>query len=318
MDSLDVQKLKKARSQGQSETDEGPYYHKSWWEAYKGSAKGKFGGAIIGAAVGALIGIIAAPVLAIAGIATATASLTIVGLAAAGMVYGAHEFGDIGKTVGSDAALGEKLEKRLKSYVGGQFDELKQDVAELKAAVRGEPAPERVPAKAEKQLEDEQYTTTHCDDHCPPSKQLIYPKITLIGLAVGLVAGALLAASPIGAAVIGHELGMAGTAATMTVMGLFGASFGINRDLFRGVFDKTDLLFKGITKRSPSIEPQQAMNQAQEAAPQKAPEKESSIATAVFYADGEAQKSGTYHADKITAERKAILLGYNPGQTPAH
>ena len=313
MDSHEAHKLENARIEGRSETDEGPYYHNSWWEAYKGSAKGKFGGAVIGAVVGAVLGVIAFPILAAAGAATSTVALTVLGLSAAGMAYGAHEFGDIGKTVGSDAALGDKLEKRMKSYVGGKFDELKQEVSELKSAVRGEeppPKPEPKPV-----VDDEKYPTTHCDEHCPPTKQLIFGKVALIGLIAGVVAGALLAASPIGAALLGHELGMAGTAATMTVMGLFGASFGINRDLFRGVFDKTDLLFKGITERAPSVEPQQAKTQE---APAQQQSNEASVSTAVLYADGEHQKSGTYHRDQLAASRAAMLLGYDPGHTRPH
>lgn len=44
---------------------------------------------------------------------------------------------------------------------------------------------------------------------------------------------------------------------------------------------------------------------------------EKSIATAVF-ADGQTQRSGTYFTDQLAAERKAILLGYNPDQSRMH
>jgi hypothetical protein len=48
-----------------------------------------------------------------------------------------------------------------------------------------------------------------------------------------------------------------------------------------------------------------------------AAEPEKSIATAVFK-DGQAQRSGTYFTDQLAAERKAILLGYNPDQSRMH
>ena len=126
MDSEEQYEIRLAQLEGRSETDEGPYYHNSWWEAYKGSVKGKLGGAIIGAGIGAVVGVAAVVALPLAGVAIASTALTVGGFSAAGMLYASHEFSDIGKTVGSDAALGEKLEVRMKSYMGEKFDGLKQ------------------------------------------------------------------------------------------------------------------------------------------------------------------------------------------------
>ena len=59
-------------------------------------------------------------------------------------------------------------------------------------------------------------------------------------------------------------------ATSAIVFGVIGASFGISRDLFRMVFDKTDLIFKGIvdsdkgknTKRAKAPELEQQINVA--------------------------------------------------------
>src|SRR5271156_6856405 len=101
--------------EGRPQTDEGPYYHEPWWEAYKGSVKGKLGGAKIGALLGGAAGLAAAAVLLATGVipfaltmaTLTTASAITAGFATAGMVYGAHEFGEIGKAVGSNAAVAE-------------------------------------------------------------------------------------------------------------------------------------------------------------------------------------------------------------------
>ena len=60
MDTEEDLEIQKAKLAGHTQTDEGPYYHKSWWESYKGGVKGKLGGVVIGALVGAVIGVIAA------------------------------------------------------------------------------------------------------------------------------------------------------------------------------------------------------------------------------------------------------------------
>ncbi len=46
MDTEEHIEIQKAIRDGRPETDEGPYYHESWWESYKGSVKGKLGGSI--------------------------------------------------------------------------------------------------------------------------------------------------------------------------------------------------------------------------------------------------------------------------------
>ena len=47
----------------------------------------------------------------------------------------------------------------------------------------------------------EDYHTTHCDEHCEDSK-MIFWKVALIGLAIGMAAGGILAA----AGIAGHVL----------------------------------------------------------------------------------------------------------------
>ena len=52
MDTEEHHEIQEAARRGLPQTDEGPYYHKPWWESYKGSVKGKLGGAVIGAMLG--------------------------------------------------------------------------------------------------------------------------------------------------------------------------------------------------------------------------------------------------------------------------
>src|SRR5688500_20157160 len=97
MDSEEHLEIQHARRIGHPQTDEGPYYHDTLWETYKGSVKGKLGGAIIGALLGAAVGVAAAIALPFFGGAVLTVGalgMTVAGFSAGGMLYGAHEFAD--------------------------------------------------------------------------------------------------------------------------------------------------------------------------------------------------------------------------------
>lgn len=339
MDTEEDIEIKEAARAGKVQTDEGPYYHEPWWEAYKGSVKGKLGGLIIGAVVGGLIGTAAAfilPAIGAIGFASGYGVLSVIGAASAlGMAYGLHEFSDIGKIVGSNAATAEKQEKRMKEFEAGKFSELKKEIRDLKAMLTGkkDAAESRMPQSADADIPEHSkkyhndrethlldYRTQHCDDeHCPPTGgKWVFWKVAVIGLVVGAGAGALLAWGG-GAAALLHLLGHgvivnegAGLfAATMGVGGLIGASFGINRDMFRQVFDKTDLWFRGIIKNGRARGKQMT---AYVAAKEKSPEiARVATVTAPLEYEGHIDypTSSTYHRDKVLAAAEKALLSFD-------
>src|SRR5262249_1270083 len=135
MDSEKYLELQKKINKGVSPSDSGPYYHHAWWESYKGGVKGKLGGVVTGIIVGGIVGGLVAGSLLVARPAAlgTSAALAIAGVfAAGGGIYGAHEFGDIGKVVGAVAATQEQAEARMKSFEAGKFAELKREIAELR------------------------------------------------------------------------------------------------------------------------------------------------------------------------------------------
>lgn len=308
MDTEEDIEIRKSSQEGHSHKDEGPYYYESWWGSYKASVKGKLGGVIIGALLGAAVGGVAA--IGLAAVVAEIAVLPLIaGFAAAGMIYGAHEFGDIGKIVGSDAETAEKLESRMKSFEKGKFSELKQEMREIKAMLKGEklPAPEI-------HEDDDSYRTKHLKDLPPDApRKWVFWNIAGIGLAVGAVAGGLLALGGFDTMLL-HHLGGAGHAlegmghlATVAATGLFGASFGINRDIFKQVFDKTDLLFKGLTKDEPAKEKVQAI------------EKPVYPVTTIVYEHAEEHtRCDTYHRDKVLASAKQALLSMDHTKSIPH
>src|SRR5689334_13029436 len=124
MDTEKYVEIQKKIRDGKSPNDEGPYYHHSWWESYKGGIKGKLGGVIGGGIVGALVGGIVATVATLVpalGMGFAGALGIMGAFAAAGSMYGAHEFGEIGRITGAVAASQKHAEARMKSFEEGKF-----------------------------------------------------------------------------------------------------------------------------------------------------------------------------------------------------
>jgi len=334
MDTEEDNKIQLAIRAGRPETDEGPYYHTSWWESYKGGVKGKLGGAVIGAVIGAVLGIAAVGIMAVAGgIAWGLGAAVIGTLATGGMMYGAHEFGDVGKVTGAVAAAHENSEARMKSFENGKFAEIKNDINDLKRMIGGKRAVSRpapvYAAAAPAENHSEHYRTQHCDDgHCPPEKtKWIFWKVALIGLVVGIAAGALLAFG----GGTEHILGIIGNeavknltktniaAASMATMGLFGASFGINRDIFRKIFDKTDRLFRGLPANGKS--PSQGLSQAQEPILYKEQAAETpgpAINTVVYDNFPDYPQSDTYHRDRVLSSAKQALLSMDHTKSIPH
>jgi len=334
MDSEENEHIQKAAQAGHSQTDEGPYYHRSWWESYKGGVKGKLGGLVIGALIGAAVGLAAAGIAAVAlpHLAIGAAVAIVGGFSAGGMLYGAHEFSDVGKVTGAVAAAQERAEERMKSFEAGKFAELKKEISELKSMIAGEKLPETELAQQEAALaagnaELADYKTRHMDDAHARESRPVFWNIAAIGLAVGLAAGALLAFGGVSEHVL-HGLGYAGEelshggvlAASMGSMGLFGASFGINRDIFRRVFDTTDLLFKGIVGNSPEPSKAAGKGVAPEAAAPSAPSAgaENVVTAVVYEAYADYPQSDTHHRDRVLAQARQALLSMDPTKAIPH
>lgn len=320
MDTEEHIEIEKAKIEGHSQSDEGPYYHHSWWESYKGGVKGKIGGLFIGALIGFVAGAAAAAaVTLLPGVGLAGAGVTsmiIGGFTAGGMLYGAHDFDAIGKMTGAIAASQETAEYRMKSFEKGKFQEIKQEIGELKAMITGQPLPPKQEAPP-----PEPYRTSHFNKTAKPSKYIFW-NIALTGLAIGMVVGTLLQFGGLTAAVM-HELGSAAKltpaseyAFSMIAMGAIGASFGVNRDIFRQVFDKTDLILKGLIKdmfgaKSTSV----AMEKAQDIEKNK---ENQQIATVIYERQVEPPASDTYHRDRALASAKKALLSMDHTNSIRH
>jgi hypothetical protein len=349
MDTEEHIEINHAKNGGYPYTDEGPYYHHAWWESYKGGVKGKLGGLVIGALIGAAAGVAAAAALSFAGIGAAGIAAVIGGFAAGGMVYGAHEFNDVGHISGAVAAGNELSEQRMRTYESGKFAEIKQELSEIKNLIgahtvsgqTGIQANADENAKAIKAATElDNWRTTHYQpehaDKLPGKNKFIFWKVAAIGLGIGLIAGALLAGGGFIEPLL-HSLGNAfggealetmltSTAgkyiASMTAMGAIGASFGINRDIFRQTFDKTDLWFRGLISGSnPNTE------HVRSKAIEKTVEKEAAItpsapatdANGLVYDDGiKYPESGTYHRDKVLAAAQQAMHGIDPSSAIRH
>jgi len=282
MDSEEKDHIEHLIANGRHVNDSGPFYHHTFWESYKGMVKGKLGGLLIGGGIGLLVGGIAAL---IASIFTSGLALPIIGgISVTGMLYGAHEFSDVGRVSGAVAAGLDDLEKRNHQFELSKFADLRKELDEIKTMISGgDTSAKSQPLKISptetayqedvSSLEETReklanYRTTHHKDDKLKERGLFYHNVALVGTIVGIGVGLLLAGQAIAGsaaalgilehvglteAVGGAGLkiagGLAGAklyAASAAIFGAIGASFGISRDLFRMVFDKTDTIFKGI------------------------------------------------------------------------
>jgi len=324
MDTEEDLEIQKAFRTGQSQTDEGPYYHTSWWESYKGGVKGKLGGIAVGALPGAAVGLVAAAVLSFVVPGGVSILAVTAGFAAAGMIYGAHEFSEVGKITGAVAAAHEESEERMKSFENSKFQEIKNEINELKSMVTGKPVTTDKQAGADAAKSEEaaqNYKNKHTDDHAVGFKPIFW-KIAAIGLAVGLAVGALLVAGHISEHVIeafggaAEPLSKAGTIGTMLATGLFGASFGINRDIFRNIFDRTDHLFKGII-----VPDGKDLNKTIESSQQVVTSKEkdeNTITTVVYDNYSDRPQSDTHYRNMVLTQAKEVLLGMDHTKARPH
>lgn len=325
MDSEKYIALEKKLRTGISPNDEGPFYHHAWWESYKGSIKGKLGGVVIGALMGAVVGGAVAGVMALGGISGI--ALTFAALTGAGMLYGLHEFNDIGKIVGAQAAGLEEADVREAI----RFAELEQKIDRLTDLVSDKTSGGKsksaatAPLPTEK-VDLEDYRTTHYARLNGSTQGPVFWKVTLMGLLVGAAAGAMLALGGETSTAwhVFKTLGIHLQAAhilpvSMATFGAFGASFGINRDVFRRLFDVTDLWTKGIISHGrireeqieagKEIEEDLGLKAKKEQAGKEAP---APVATAVFAESPiDYPASSTYHRDRVLAAAEKALINFD-------
>lgn len=332
MDTEEHIEIQKAKVEGHSLRDEGPYYHHSWWESYKGGVKGKIGGLFIGALIGLIAGATAAAAISllpgVPELGALSFTAIIGGFTAGGMLYGAHDFDTVGKVTGAVAASQETAEERMKSFETGKFQEIKREINELKAMISGQPVASTTAAEPTAKLaEHEHYRTRHYNKSETPTKnRYVFWNIAVIGLVIGMAAGALLQFGHLTEPVMA-ELGSAALksgrfseiseyAFSMIAMGAIGASFGVNRDIFRKAFDKTDMLFKGLVKetffgKAPAIAAQKEQHI------DKSTENKQ-FATVVYERQIEYPASDTYHRDKALASAKKALLSMDHTNSIPH
>ncbi len=320
MDSEKYNEMQEKIRSGKPVTDEGPYYHHVTWESYKGWGKGKLGGAVIGTIVGGVVGT-AAALIALPTIGVPGAIIGALAFAGVGLWKGMDEFGRIGTVSAAIAAGLDTAERRNQLYIDGKINEIKAELGDEKAKIALQNAKE--PA----------YRTTHYVPPQDPSLQHgpVFWKVAAIGLAVGVAAGLLLASSPLALELLGHIIGeeaiktistsMSGyglQALSMATFGAFGASFGINRDVFRMIFDKTDMMYRGrasekaqaqMITRGKEKSPEANKDQTKQISAEKSPPAPATEANGNYY-DGliNYPDSATHFRDKQIAEAQKALL----------
>ncbi|MDX2073819.1 MAG: hypothetical protein SFX19_05580 [Alphaproteobacteria bacterium] len=286
---------------GKPVTDEGPYYHHIQWEAYKGWSKGKIGGAAIGTLIGSIVGGAAAFAM-LPLISPAAAGVGVLAFAGIGMWKGMDEFSKIGTITGAVAAGLDTAERRNQLYLDNKINEVKAELGDKGAQ------------EALAHPHDPVYRTTHYVPPQDPSMKHgpVFWKVALAGLAIGLAAGLLLASGGIATGFFEHIMrpevfaGLGGeasiTALSMATFGAFGASFGINRDIFRRIFDHTDAIYEGHPRTIGEDAPAQMVSRGLAKNAEKDIEKQT-----VFYESAlPYPESDTYHRDKYAAAKQVL------------
>ncbi len=304
MDTEKYNEMQEKVAAGKPVTDEGPYFHHVQWEAYKGLSKGMLGGAFIGTLVGGLVGGAAALAL-LPVIGTTAAVVSAVAFTGVGLWKGMDKFGSIGTVSAAVAAGLDTAERRGQIYLDNKVNEIKADLGNPEAK------------EALKNAKEPAYRTTH---YVPPQDEsvqqpTVFWKVALVGLAVGVAAGLLFAMGGLAGGVIEHVVGHAiidqlGPLGIATVsaatFGAFGASFGINRDVFRKIFDATDMMYRGragdpvhakmVTRSKEKAQEIEKPQEAEQPAPQ----------TVLFDGHMTYPPSETYHRDKYAAAKQVL------------
>lgn len=268
MDSEELAEIAFHQKNGRPETTKGPYYHKSWWESYKGAVKGILGGVVIGGLIGAGVGGLIIGALTVASVDVAGyVGIILASTTLFGIYEGKEKFEKVGITSGAVAAASEISEVRMKEYIREKLTGLTNEIRELKAAIAGKKPMDAIqtnPAAPDTSpiFDESDFRTTHCDEHCAPEdSKLIFWNVAAIGALVGTAVTAIVAfAGGQGHALVdllGPHLSLsveAANTAIVTAGAALGASFGINRDVFRKIFDVTDCWFMGVADGKCSTE----------------------------------------------------------------
>ena len=191
--------------------------YSTFWSSYKGHVKGLLAGTALGGMAGVAVGLALLPI---------AGPVALIACAAAGIIYGAEQVGSIGASSASRAAgLAEKHARFLAPENAN--DPLKAADDKLMADGRGhhyEFPPERDNGK------------------------IFNLKSGLAGSAIGAASGALIGATHLIAELpVVAALGMATPVTAAVVMGVCGLTFGVERGLFKSVFNKVSSLMDGKT-----------------------------------------------------------------------
>ncbi len=269
MDSEELKELAELQHENAPLTRKNAYHVDAVWGGYKGGIAGLIAGLMIGALAGVIIGGIAAGGIALAagGIAAESAGAIMAAGAVFGMMHGADKFERVGIAAGSSSAVGKKLEGRMKEYMRSVFVELKHEIRSLrngdKAQAQGTSLSDIVKEKTLVDMVEEvqnDFRVQHCDEnHCKDNPgKIVFWKIAAIGATIGAVAGAAMgyglnphAVQEMLTHVGGEKLlsNIGGQVTALAITGAaVGASFGINRDIFRKIYDVAENLFVGNIK----------------------------------------------------------------------
>jgi hypothetical protein len=181
--------------------------------------------------------------------------------------------------------------------------------------------------KSQEQAKElESYRTTHYAQIEPDKKsRFVFSKVALMGLVIGAAVGAILAFGGASTKIF-EAIGIKGlsTAAThlasIITFGMFGASFGINRDIFRRTFDQTDLMFKGIVfnkqVRQKQIEAGLAVEKEINA--EKKEEAPALMLQPEYKSMIDYPESNTYHRDRVAAAAEKALLTFDHTRATPH
>lgn len=227
---------------------ESPYLSRITWASYKGLSRGQLGGIALGGLVGLGVGIAATAVVALfVPLGMPFVAAAVLGATAIGAKYYHDVFKEVGAISGAVAAGMEIGEER------SQVLNIKLDTILNVMAKKGEISPEEV-----KIIEDD-VESVYQTGARNVEKKFTKPEpfFWKVGL-VGAVAGVLLLAAMGGvgyvmAALSGHVIDLGAFFAANTTMiataaagsALAGASYGINRNLYRNVIDVTNALYEG-------------------------------------------------------------------------
>ena len=267
MDREEQNEIAYHRAHGLPETTRGPYYHKVFWEGYKGAVKGLLGGIMVGGMLGAMAGGVVVGTLSLATIATGGLSTPVIGgIMATTTLYGMHKFADkfepVGAMTGSISAGLQIAEERDEIRERVREATMINEVRELKGAIAGKIPLEAMHVNAVRKdtspiFDESDFKATHqTDDDPSDDHKLVYWNVAAIGAAVGAAVAAIAGFAAVEMGVLHEILGPVAAKsasivtnthiAIVTAGAALGASYGVSRDLFRKIFDVTDCWFMGV------------------------------------------------------------------------